>query len=78
MFRVYTDNANNAFSFNDLAFVAHLLNRWSDFHLKLLDTLSEQSPENYYDSASASAAGPPHCCGLADSLRYQAQNLATF
>ncbi len=36
MFGIYTDDANYAFSLDDLAFVAHLLNRWSDFHLNSL------------------------------------------
>jgi len=53
---VDTDDANNAFSFDDLAFVAHLLNRRSDFHYELLDTPAGQSPPGYDDSASASAA----------------------
>ncbi len=61
MFRVYTDNAHNAFSFDDLAFVAHLFNRWSDFHFELLYTPKRPSLFGYDDSVSASAAGPPRC-----------------
>lgn len=32
MFRVLTNNANYAFTFDHFAFIANLLNRWSYFH----------------------------------------------
>ena len=57
MFGIYADNANNAFSLYDLAFVAHLLNRWSDFHYLLLNTFQRQSRRNYANAEFSSAEG---------------------
>ena len=42
--RVGTDHANDAFAANDLAILAKLLNRCSDFHIKIIYASTTMRP----------------------------------